>query len=60
MDVERIARLTGQRELEWQEVGSYIDEPGCLMEFLAQALTIATRNRAEDAPFALATASVGT
>ena len=38
MDVERIARLTEQRELEWREVGSYIEEQGCLMEFLAQAL----------------------
>lgn len=38
MDLERIARLTAQRELEWQEVQSYIDEPGCLMEFLAKAL----------------------
>ena len=38
MDLERIARLTAQRELEWQEVQSYIDERGCLMEFLAKAL----------------------
>ena len=38
MDVERIARLTEQRELEWREVGSYIEEQGCLMEFLAHAL----------------------
>lgn len=38
MDRERITRLTEQRELEWQEVQSYIDEQGCLMEFLAEAL----------------------
>ena len=38
MDLDRIARLTAQRELEWQEVQSYIDERGCLMEFLAEAL----------------------
>ena len=38
MDVERIARLTGQREFEWREVNSYIDGQGCLMEFLARAL----------------------
>ncbi|MCY3818735.1 MAG: RecQ family ATP-dependent DNA helicase [Gammaproteobacteria bacterium] len=38
VDAERVARLTAQRELEWREVESYIDEQGCLMEFLAQAL----------------------
>lgn len=38
VDAERIARLTAQRELEWREVQSYVDEPGCLMQFLAQAL----------------------
>ena len=38
LDVERIARLTAQRELEWQEVQSYVDEQGCLMQFLAEAL----------------------
>ena len=38
MDRQRIARLTAQRELEWQEIQSYIDEQGCLMEFLADAL----------------------
>lgn len=38
MDHERIRRLTEQREIEWQEVQSYLDEPGCLMEFLAQSL----------------------
>ena len=38
LDVERIARLTAQRELEWREVQSYVDEQGCLMQFLAEAL----------------------
>ncbi|GFE97583.1 MULTISPECIES: RecQ family ATP-dependent DNA helicase [unclassified Gluconobacter] len=38
MDHERIQRLTEQREIEWDEVQAYIDEPGCLMEFLANAL----------------------
>ena len=38
MDHERIRRLTDQRRTEWSEVQAYIDEQGCLMEFLAQAL----------------------
>lgn len=38
MDHDRIRRLTEQREIEWGEVQTYIDEPGCLMEFLARAL----------------------
>ncbi len=38
MDHERIRRLTDQRAIEWQEVQSYLDEEGCLMEFLARAL----------------------
>jgi ATP-dependent DNA helicase RecQ len=38
MDHERIQRLTDQRVIEWQEVRSYLDEQGCLMEFLARAL----------------------
>ena len=38
IDAERIARLTAQRELEWREVQSYVDEQGCLMQFLADAL----------------------
>ena len=38
MDHERIRRLTRQRETEWREVQSYIDEPACLMAFLARAL----------------------
>ena len=38
MDHDRIQRLTQQREAEWDEVQNYIDEPGCLMEFLARAL----------------------
>lgn len=38
MDHDRIQRLTQQRELEWQEVQTYIDHGGCLMEFLANAL----------------------
>ena len=38
MDRERIQRLTRQRETEWREVQSYIDEQGCLMAFLARTL----------------------
>jgi ATP-dependent DNA helicase RecQ len=38
MDHDRIRRLTGQREHEWQEVQRYIDTRGCLMQFLAEAL----------------------
>jgi ATP-dependent DNA helicase RecQ len=38
MDSDRIERLTRQREVEWQEVQDYIDAPGCLMKFLAEAL----------------------
>ena len=38
LDVERVARLTAQRELEWREVQSYVDEQGCLMQFLAETL----------------------
>ncbi len=38
MDLERIRRLTAQRRVEWNEVGSFLDESGCLMEFLARAL----------------------
>ncbi len=38
MDHERIRRLTEQREMEWQGVQQYIDEEGCLMHFLAEAL----------------------
>ena len=38
MEHERIRRLTEQRQTEWEEVLDYIDEEGCLMEFLAEAL----------------------
>ena len=38
MDHDRIRRLTGQREVEWGAVQAYVDEPGCLMAFLARAL----------------------
>ncbi len=38
MDGEQIRRLTLQREVEWQEIQSYIDEEGCLMRRLAEAL----------------------
>ena len=37
-DRERIQRLHAQREAEWREVQEYLNEPGCLMEFLARAL----------------------
>ena len=38
IDTERVSRLTAQREAEWRQVQSYIDEPGCLMRFLAKVL----------------------
>lgn len=38
MDRERIRRLTGQRETEWDEVQRFIDHRGCLMAFLDRAL----------------------
>ena len=38
IDTERIARLTAQRETEWQQVQSYIDTTKCLMRFLAEVL----------------------
>jgi len=38
MDQDRIQRLTFQRELEWRQLQSYIDTPGCLMQFLAETL----------------------
>ncbi len=38
MDRDKIARLTAQREIEWEEVQRYVAEEGCLMEFLAKAL----------------------
>jgi ATP-dependent DNA helicase RecQ len=38
MDHDHIERLTRQREAEWQEVQEYVDAPGCLMQFLAEAL----------------------
>lgn len=38
LDHKRIQRLTHQRELEWQEVVSYISSRECLMSFLAKAL----------------------
>ena len=38
IDSERVERLTAQREEEWRQVQSYVDEPGCLMLFLAEAL----------------------
>ncbi|MCY3671269.1 MAG: RecQ family ATP-dependent DNA helicase, partial [Alphaproteobacteria bacterium] len=38
MDHERIRRLTEQRKTEWNEVQRFVDERGCLMEFLARSL----------------------
>lgn len=38
MDHEKIERLTGQRETEWEEVQRYVAEEGCLMQFLADVL----------------------
>lgn len=38
MDHDRIARLTAQRELEWQEMQAYARSSDCLMGFLRAAL----------------------
>lgn len=38
LDHEKIERLTGQREMEWQEIQAYISSDGCLMEYLRRAL----------------------
>ena len=38
MDHAHIARLTRQREVEWQELQDYINHPDCLMELLARRL----------------------
>jgi ATP-dependent DNA helicase RecQ len=38
MDHERIAFLTQQREREWDEMMQYIEDNGCLMTYLQQAL----------------------
>lgn len=38
LDHERIARLTGRREREWQQITDYIATQGCKMRFLAEAL----------------------
>ena len=38
MDHDRVRRLNRQREAEWREVQDYLDETGCLMEFLGRAL----------------------
>ena len=38
MDLEKLERLTGQREEEWDEVRRYAAHAGCLMEFLGEAL----------------------
>lgn len=38
LDHDRIARLTAQREVEWQEVQAYLQHQGCLMEFLRRSL----------------------
>ena len=38
IDRDHVDRLTRQREAEWREVRRYVDEAGCLMQFLASAL----------------------
>lgn len=38
LDFDKISRLSTQREMEWQEMQSYISHNGCLMEFLANSL----------------------
>ena len=38
IDHDRVRRLTEQREVEWRQVQDYVNEQGCLMMFLANAL----------------------
>lgn len=38
IDLEKIRRLTLQRHAEWEEVKSFINEDGCLMQYLAAIL----------------------
>ena len=38
IDIEKISRLTNQRLTEWAEVQTFIEERGCLMQFLAIVL----------------------
>jgi len=38
LDTERIERLTAQRQGEWAQVQAYLDQTGCLMNFLQAAL----------------------
>lgn len=38
IDHDRVRRLTEQREVEWQQVQDYVNEQGCLMMCLANAL----------------------
>ncbi len=38
LDHEKIHRLTGQRETEWQEIQNYVATDECLMQFLRLAL----------------------
>lgn len=38
LDVDKIRRLTGIREREWQQMQDYVDTASCKMEFLARAL----------------------
>lgn len=38
LDLDKIRRLTGQREEEWKEIQDYLNTKDCLMKFLAKAL----------------------
>jgi ATP-dependent DNA helicase RecQ len=38
LDHDKIERLTGQREREWEQIRDYIETEGCLMEYLRSAL----------------------
>lgn len=38
LDTQKISLLTKMREIEWQEIRSYINEPNCLMEFLSKSM----------------------
>ncbi|MBP8182846.1 MAG: RecQ family ATP-dependent DNA helicase [Rhodoferax sp.] len=42
LDRARVEHLTRQREAEWDEMKAYLENKGCLMQFLAEALDDST------------------
>lgn len=45
MDKKKIARLTAQKEVEWQQVLEYVEHEDCLMNYLQEALDDDTQTR---------------